>query len=171
MNLKFFNARRAWGLLFAKTMLLLLVTASSCQKKGTAHETPESHFAAIADLLQGEIISNSIMVAQDEDGMAIVFGEKHKEEIIVLQRIRSETIASPGDLQHAKLIYSKSGVVVMDVTTNKTWLYPINDTESRIKFESVKRYLSENYASTEIAGTIRIGPSFSFFVSLSLPDK
>jgi hypothetical protein len=172
MKSKFFNAARAaLGLLFASVTMVLLVTASSCQKKEAIFETPENNFAKVADLLEGEIISHSIMSMQDEEGLAIVYGEKDKEDIIALQKITSGTLVSPGDLQNAKLIYSKSGVAVMDVTTNKIWLYPINNTESRKKFDSVMPYLSENYVLAEIAGTIRIGPSFPFFFALSLSDK
>ena len=76
-----------------------------------------------------------------------------------------------GTIQNAKLIYSKFGVVVQDMNTNKTWLYPNNDTESREKFELVKPYLPENCILSEIAGTIKIDSPFLFLFSGALSDK
>ncbi len=170
MNIKIFNACKALGLLLPGITLILLLTVSSCQKKEIAPEFSKNDIIRVNDLLKGEIISGIISdVQEDTDGLAIVFG--NEEEIIFLQNIPSKTIASIGTIQNAKLIYSKFGVVVQDMNTNKTWLYPNNDTESREKFELVKPYLPENCILSEVAGTIKINSPFLFLFSGVLSDK
>jgi hypothetical protein len=87
---------------------------------------------------------------------SVVLVANSSNEIFFLQNPPAISITAMGDLLHAEMIYSKYGIVIRDTDSDKIWLYPLNDPESREKFNQAKSYLPGMHSFSDIAGHTRI---------------
>ena len=121
-------------MLYLGAILCMLVQAIACSKKNELPQQPVA-MQKIATLLEGEVLNGSITTESDEEGLALwCNGGKI---LIAIGKLASTTFTDPGHLEHAEVVYSAYGIVVRDVTSNKTWFYIQNDAQSQQRFEKL----------------------------------
>lgn len=110
---------------------------------------------AVANVLQGEVYTGPLEAYQEEDG--IVFGFDNWKTIFVLEKLNFDPLPICGiNIEHAKIIYSESGILVHNEATKETWTYANNDNESQQKFEKAKKYLANDPGVALISGHTKI---------------
>lgn len=136
-------------------MALFVLAAISCSKNSSGPAAPTG-FPDIANQLQGEILNGSVLTESGEDGIALwCNGGK---VLIGIGKIPSQEFTDPGNIEHAQVIYSSSGIIIRDTDTNKFWYYIQNDKNSQTQFQSLQP-AGEKPIVSGITGTIKINVS------------
>ncbi|MEP6726664.1 MAG: hypothetical protein ABJC98_12670 [Bacteroidota bacterium] len=127
----------------------------SCKKNNTAPAPPLS-LQTMADKLQGEILNGSLSTESDEDGIALWCNDG--KTLIGMEKILTLKFTDPGNIRHARVVYSNYGIIIRDMDSNKLWYYIQNDDKSKKQFEEL-HHPGESPVISRIAGTIKLNLS------------
>lgn len=140
------------GMLF----LLLFMPATSCRKNSTANNLP-ADLKQVAVKLDGTLVTGSLMSESDNEGLAVLYN--NSKELLLIEKIKSSHLATPGEIKHAEIVCSSYGIIIRDTDNNKTWFYIQNDEKSKRKFSSLP--VDENAFVSPILGSMLIHVSGS----------
>jgi hypothetical protein len=138
-------------------MALLVLPGVSCRKSSSLPASSPG-LQNIANKLEGEILNGSVSTESGEDGIALwCNGGK---TLIGIGKIPSQAFTDPGNIEHAQVIYSSSGIIIRDTDTNKLWYYIQNDEKSQTRFQSLQA-AGEKPVVSGTTGTIKLNLSQS----------
>jgi len=142
-------------MLYLGAIILMLVQAIACSKNNAVPQQPVS-MQKMANMLEGEMLNGSISTESDEEGLALwCNGGKI---LIAIGKLASNTFTDPGNIEHAQVVYSNYGIIVRDITNNKTWFYIQNDAQSQQRFEKLAAG-TEHAIVSATTGTMRLNIS------------
>ncbi|HMC84610.1 MAG TPA: hypothetical protein VKI61_03760 [Chitinophagaceae bacterium] len=157
MKAKQMNLKRMPRAICIGLTILLLLPVVSCRKNNSLQSQASSHnLLYTAGKLNGVLFSGKLFTQNDEEGMALLCNDG--KILIALQKIQSDEITNPGNIEHAEIVYSEFGIIIRDADTNKQWYYIQNDENSKKQFESLEQAV-ERPVTSAIAGTIKINIS------------
>jgi hypothetical protein len=134
---------------------ILSLVIFSCKKNNSDMLPKLTDLNAVANVLHGEVYSGPVEAYQEEDG--IVFGLDNWKTIFVLEKLNPDPLPICGiNIEHAKIIYSESGILIHNEATRETWTYANNDSKSQQKFEKINKHFANSPSQALIFGLIRI---------------
>lgn len=141
------------------SIIAILVLAGTvlfaCKKNAAdlpAANTTNNEMASAAHILEAPVLTGA--VTQESDNEGIVLDLNQGKTFIILMKLQGSKEISFPDLSSAQVITGQDGVIVKDLRSGKTFLFPNNDTESLKKFESVRScFKNDNSETVTILGS------------------
>jgi hypothetical protein len=115
-------------------MAFLFLPGISCKKNSAVTASTASLEKAVKQL-DGELINGSISTESDDEGIALWCN--NRKTLIGMAGLYSQALSNPGKIEHAQVVYSNFGVIILDIDTNRLWYYIQNDPQSEQKFQSL----------------------------------
>ena len=126
----------------------------SCKKDASQVTSSKTNIDEAVAILGGKKLSGKLTSSQNENGLALTLN--NGAPYILLEKIPDADLAVIPAMGSAEIITSDYGVVVNDMTHNKTLLFANNDSESLAKMERVKSYLNNNSEISKVFGVTTI---------------
>lgn len=132
------------------TFLVAVMLLFSCKKGSVGTVSVKSDMVEAAKVLNGTVLSGNVTVESNESEIALNYNNGNK--VILIEKIQGTESISINSIKSAKVITSKYGVILKDLSNNKIFLLTNNDSESLKMFEDVKPLFGKDLQSTTVFG-------------------
>ena len=131
--------------------VVAMVFLFSCKKGLVNRGYSKNDIAEAAGVLDGELMTGNIISKSDKNELAVNYNGNNK--IILIDKLTNTECGDIGDIKSAEVMISNYGIIIKDLSVNKTFLFINNDEKSIDKFKAVQLLFRGNLQPVIVFGT------------------
>src|SRR5215831_17290208 len=128
-----------------------MVFLFSCKKDLVNRAYSKNDIAEATRVLAGELITGNITSESDKNELALNYNNNNK--IILIDKLTNTECPDIGDIKSAEVMISNYGIIIKDLSLNKTFLFMNNDEKSIEKFKSIQLLFTGKIQPVIVFGT------------------